>query len=59
LAEKMAALPALPVAESGISNPETVSRLRQVGFRGFLIGEAFMKTDNPGAALSNFIHNLL
>ena len=47
-------LPVL-VSESGISNPETVKALRKVGFRGFLIGECFMKEDNPGEALSRFI----
>lgn len=43
------------VSESGISNPETVKALRKVGFRGFLIGECFMKEANPGEALSHFI----
>ena len=48
----------LLVSESGISSPETVKRLRQAGFRGFLIGENFMKTDNPGKALGEFIKQL-
>ena len=39
---------AVKVSESGISNPDTVKALRQAGFRGFLIGENFMKTDDPG-----------
>lgn len=43
------------VSESGISNPDTVKALRLAGFRGFLIGENFMKTDNPGQALAGFI----
>ena len=34
---------AVKVSESGISNPDTVKALRQAGFRGFLIGENFMK----------------
>jgi len=46
---------AVKVSESGISNPQTVSELRQAGFRGFLIGETFMKTPNPGQALADFI----
>ncbi|MBO6035433.1 MAG: indole-3-glycerol phosphate synthase TrpC [Paludibacteraceae bacterium] len=45
----------LKVSESGISNPETIRQLRAVGFRGFLIGETFMKDSNPGAALEKFI----
>ena len=49
---------AVKVSESGISNPETVRALRQAGFRGFLIGENFMKTDNPGLALNEFISML-
>lgn len=43
------------VSESGISNPDTVKALRDVGFRGFLIGENFMKEPDPGEALSRFI----
>ena len=46
---------AVKVSESGISNPQTISELRQAGFRGFLIGETFMKTPDPGKALAEFI----
>ncbi|MBQ7495975.1 MAG: indole-3-glycerol-phosphate synthase TrpC, partial [Bacteroidaceae bacterium] len=46
------------VSESGISDPATVRALRSAGFRGFLIGETFMKTDNPGTALNQFIAQL-
>ena len=46
------------VSESGISNPDTVKALRQAGFRGFLIGENFMKTADPGVALHDFITQL-
>ncbi len=49
---------AVKVSESGISNPETVKSLRLTGFRGFLIGENFMKEPDPGRALSNFISQL-
>ncbi|MCD8202967.1 MAG: indole-3-glycerol phosphate synthase TrpC [Prevotella sp.] len=45
----------LKVSESGISNPAIISSLREVGFRGFLIGECFMKETDPGKALSDFI----
>ncbi|MCR4809602.1 MAG: indole-3-glycerol phosphate synthase TrpC [Prevotella sp.] len=46
------------VSESGISNPQTVKELRQAGFRGFLIGETFMKAADPGVAFHNFIQQL-
>lgn len=49
---------AIKVSESGISNPETVKSLRQAGFRGFLIGENFMKTPDPGHSLAEFIMQL-
>ena len=49
---------AVKVSESGISNPDTVRALRQAGFRGFLIGETFMKTPDPGHALRDFITQL-
>ena len=49
---------AVKVSESGISNPDTVRALRQAGFRGFLIGENFMKTPDPGQALNEFISQL-
>lgn len=45
----------LKVSESGIGNPSTIKRLRQAGFRGFLMGEHFMKAANPGLALKEFI----
>ena len=46
---------AVKVSESGISNPDTVRALRAAGFRGFLIGENFMKAPDPGKALADFI----
>ena len=49
---------AVKVSESGISDPATVRALRQAGFRGFLIGETFMKTADPGQALAEFIGKL-
>lgn len=46
---------AVLVSESGISDPEIVKRLRTAGFRGFLIGETFMKTPQPGETLRDFL----
>ena len=43
------------ISESGISKPETVKELRKVGYRGFLMGENFMKEENPALALKKFI----
>lgn len=46
------------ISESGISNPLTVRDLRSEGFRGFLMGENFMKRTEPGEALAEFIKAL-
>lgn len=55
-----AALPEniVKIAESGISNPETIVDLKTAGFSGFLIGENFMKDSNPVEAFYNFSHTL-
>jgi len=47
------------ISESGISNPETIIKLHELGYRGFLIGENFMKTNNPGLACNQFITDLM
>lgn len=46
------------VAESGIRNPEDLKRLKKAGFKGFLIGEAFMSTPVPGETLKFFIDSI-
>lgn len=43
------------VSESGISDPKAIQDLGQYGYQGFLIGENFMKTDDPGASASTFL----
>lgn len=50
---------AVKVSESGISHPQVVRDLRQAGFRGFLIGERFMKTPDPGQALAEFVGSIV
>ncbi len=50
---------AVKVSESGISNPKVIVGLKEYGFKGFLIGENFMKSKNPGKACSDFITALL
>lgn len=42
----------LLVTESGISTPADVARLREAKVNAFLIGEAFMRADDPGVALA-------
>lgn len=46
------------ISESGIPTPDTVKHLRDIGYRGFLIGETFMRQPNPGEALKKFIQEL-
>ncbi|WP_370480228.1 indole-3-glycerol phosphate synthase TrpC [Tamlana flava] len=46
------------VSESGISNIDAIKELQPFGYQGFLIGENFMKTDNPGASATEFIKTL-
>ena len=46
------------VSESGISNINAIKELKPYGYQGFLIGENFMKTDNPGASATDFIKTL-
>lgn len=43
------------IAESGISNPETIVTLKRAGYKGFLIGETFMKEQDPGKAFADFV----
>ena len=47
------------VSESGISHIEAIKELQPYGYRGFLIGENFMKTDNAGESAKQFIKSLL
>ena len=46
------------VSESGISSVEAIKELQPFGYQGFLIGENFMKTDNPGGSATEFINKL-
>lgn len=46
------------ISESGLSGTKEIAYLRKHGFKGFLIGETFMKTDNPGEACKKFIEKL-
>lgn len=46
------------ITESGISSVEAIVTLRQAGFKGFLIGENFMKEEKPGKAFEEFVNKL-
>ena len=46
------------ISESGLSSVENIHYLRKAGFEGFLMGENFMKTENPGKACFDFIKRL-
>lgn len=48
----------IKIAESGISDPETIILLKQHDFKGFLIGETFMKEADPAIAFANFVQQL-
>ena len=48
----------LKVSESGISDPNSIEELIEFGYKGFLIGENFMKSDHPGNTAKDFIKKI-
>lgn len=46
------------ISESGLDSAKTIHYLRENGFKGFLIGETFMKNENPGEACRKLIEEL-
>ena len=48
----------IKIAESGIHDVETICIFRQAGFKGFLIGENFMKQPDPTIAFASFVEQL-
>ena len=46
------------VSESGIADATAIQELQTHGYQGFLVGENFMKTEDPGAAARKFINQL-
>lgn len=49
----------IKISESGISSTESVHKLRQAGYDGFLMGENFMKEVSPGDALKSFCQQIV
>lgn len=47
------------IAESGIDSPEKIKDLKNYGFKGFLVGEHFMKTSQPEKTCEEFIKQLM
>lgn len=48
----------IKIAESGIHHVETINIFKKAGFRGFLIGENFMKAADPSIAFADFVQQL-
>jgi indole-3-glycerol phosphate synthase len=48
----------IKISESGINHVDTINLLRTHGYKGFLMGEQFMKQTNPGLAFQQFTENL-
>jgi len=48
----------IKIAESGINDVNNIRYLKQHGFKGFLIGEYFMKQEDPGQAFKEFTYSL-
>jgi len=48
----------LVISESGISNPDDIKMLRKLGVNTFLIGESFMKSDDPGGTLNKYLSQI-
>ena len=48
----------IKIAESGINDVETIGIFKKAGYKGFLIGENFMKQADPTIAFADFVHQL-
>jgi indole-3-glycerol phosphate synthase len=48
----------IKISESGIDSAEAVSELKNFGFKGFLMGEFFMKSENPESEMKKFINKI-
>ena len=48
----------IKISESGISKVESIIKLKEIGYQGFLIGENFMKTNDPMVSAYDFIKSV-
>ena len=48
----------IKISESGINKPSSVIELQKYGYKGFLVGENFMKTNDPGKSANKFIKKI-
>ena len=48
----------IKISESGLSDVAAIKDLKAHGYQGFLVGENFMKTDNPGETAQKFIKQI-
>ncbi len=48
----------IKIAESGIENAEEIIQFRNAGYKGFLMGESFMKTDDPALACKTMVKKI-
>ena len=58
IAEKLPPNGVVKISESGLSDAETIIKLKQAGFQGFLIGETFMRNSRPEAACAALVQKL-
>ena len=48
----------LKISESGLNNDNSIKKLKKIGYQGFLIGEKFMASNDPGKELKKTLENL-
>ena len=48
----------LKISESGLNNDNSIKKLKEIGYQGFLIGEKFMISSDPGKELKKTLENL-
>ena len=48
----------LKISESGLNNVNSIKKLKKIGYQGFLIGEKFMASNDPGKELKKTLENL-